>query len=206
MDKNIVFDLDETIGYFGQMIYIMNTAKLKNVYELFDLFPEYFRTNIFEVFHYIIRLKKEGKIKSVIIYSNNNNDEFINYVITYIHKKLNYSLFDLSISLNTPLRNNNIKIKNMKNLNDLIICSKGLLNDKSSICFIDDKNHEGMKNKKVYYINCEPYRYTLSSSTIFKRLNISIDCNEKLRICQSIHLLISKEIIKNIRLFLMINI
>jgi hypothetical protein len=204
MNKNIVFDLDETIGYFGQIIYIMNTAKLKNVYELFDLFPEYFRTNIFEVFQYIIRLKKEGKIKSVILYSNNNNDEFINYVISYIHKKINYELFDLSISLNTPLRMK--KTNNLKNLNDLILCSNGLLTDSSSICFIDDKIHDGMKHKKVYYINCEPYKCTLSSSIIFKRLNIKI-CDEKNKynICQSIHSLISKEIIKKIRLFLMIN-
>ena len=205
MDKNIVFDLDETIGYFGQIIFIMNTAKIKDIHNLFDLFPEYFRTNIFEVFQYIIRLKKESKIKSVILYSNNNNDEFINYVISYIHKKINYKLFDLSISLNAPLRNK--KTNNLKNLNDLILCSNGLLTDSSSICFIDDKIHEGMKHKKVYYINCEPYRYTLNSSTIFKRLNIKI-CDEKIKynIGQSIHLLISKEIIKNIRLFLMVNI
>jgi len=212
MDKNIVFDLDETIGYFYQIIYIMNTAKLKDVYEMFDLFPECFRTNIFEIFHYIIRLKREGKIKSVLLYSNNNNDEFIGYVISYIHKKLNYLLFDLSISLNTPLRKNN---KN-KNLKDLIICSNGLLNDNSSICFIDDKTHDEMKHKKVYYINCEPYSLTLSSSVVLKRLkiyiNLNIDynhnyiSNEKKKISHSIHFLISKEIIKNIRLFLMINI
>jgi len=205
MDKNIVFDLDETIGYFEQLIYIMNHTKktTKNeVFELIDLMPECFRTNLFEIFYYIIRLKIETKIKSVILYSNNNNDLFIDYILSYIHKKLNYKLFDLSISYNHVLR----KKTNIKNINELILCSNGLLTSDSSICFIDDKDHDEMKHSKLYYINCEPYKYTIPASIIYKRLSINIKSFEKQRISQSIHMLISKEIIKNIRLFLMINI
>jgi len=214
MDKNLVFDLDETIGYFEQLIYIMNHTKktTKNeVFELIDLMPECFRTNLFDIFYYIIRLKIETKIKSVILYSNNNNDLFIDYILSYIHKKLNYKLFDLSISYNHILRkkvntksNDNLTIK--KNINELILCSNGLLTNESSICFIDDKEHDEMKHPKLYYIKCEPYKYTIPSSIIYKRLSINIKTFEKQRISQSIHTLISKEIIKNIRLFLMINI
>jgi N-acylneuraminate cytidylyltransferase len=41
------------------------------------------------------RLKKEEKkIKNVILYSNNNNDVFIGIVLSFIHEKLNYDLFD----------------------------------------------------------------------------------------------------------------
>ena len=84
MDKNVVFDFDETIGYFEQIIEMIKhtkkTSKLE-VFELFTLFPLVFRTNIFDIFHFIVRLKKEKKIKSVILYSNNNNVVFIGYVL-----------------------------------------------------------------------------------------------------------------------------
>ena len=201
--KIIVFDLDETIGYFEQLICIMNHTKktTKNeIFELIDLMPECFRTNLFEIFYFIVRLKIETKIKCVILYSNNNNDLFIDYILSYIHEKLNYKLFDLSISFNHKLR------KKTKNINDLILCSDGLLNNDSSICFIDDKEHEEMKHAKLYYINCEPYKYAIPSTIIYQRLSINIKEFEKQKISQSIHVLISKEIIKNIRLFLMINI
>ena len=60
MDKNIVFDFDETIGYFEQIIEIIIHKKTSIdvtkdvVFELFTLFPLVFRTNIFDIFHYIV--------------------------------------------------------------------------------------------------------------------------------------------------------
>lgn len=213
MDKNIVFDFDETIGYFEQIIEIIihKTSKIDatkdvtktDVFELFTLFPLVFRTNIFDIFHYIVRLKKERKIKSVILYSSNNNDTFIGYVLSFIHQKLNYTLFDTSISLNQTHTKN-------KNLSDLLKYSNGLLTKKSSIFFIDDKEHNEMKCIK-YYIKCESYKYVYSNKTIEEKLNINenIDTiskiNEKNKITQSVYSAISKEIISKIRLFVMMN-
>jgi hypothetical protein len=202
MDKNIVFDFDETIGYFEQIIdmikHTKKTSKLE-VFEFFNLFPLVFRTNIFDIFFYIIRLKKEKKIKSVILYSNNNNDVFISYVLSYIHETLHYPLFDISISLNQTHNKN-------KNLSDLLNYSNGLLNKKSSIFFIDDKEYDNMKCIK-YYIKCESYKYFYSNSFIKNKLNIDISFNEyKSKISQSIYTIISKEIINKLRLFVMINI
>jgi hypothetical protein len=204
MDKNVVFDLDETIGYFDQIIDIMNYTKINKkteIFELFVIFPQIFRTNVFEIFHYLVRLKKEKKIKSVILYSNNNNDNFIQYIIEYIHQKLNYILFDLSISLNQT-RNKN------KNKNDLLLYSNGLLNHKSSIFFIDDKEYEYMKNVK-YYIKCEAYQYVYNKEYIEKEKKIKFEnekYNHKNKISQSIYSIISKEIINKIRLFTLINV
>jgi hypothetical protein len=176
MDKNVVFDFDETIGYFEQIIemikYTKKTTKME-VFELFTLFPLVFRTNIFDIFHFIVRLKKEKKIKSVILYSNNNNDVFIGYVISFIHQKLNYPLFDLSISLNQTHNKN-------KNLSDLLNYSNGLLNKKSSIFFIDDKEYDDMKMIK-YYIKCESYKYIYSNSIIQNKLNININLSSMSR-------------------------
>jgi len=212
MDKNIVFDFDQTIGYFEQIIeiikYTKKTSKL-DVFELFKLFPLVFRTNIFDIFYYIMRLKKEKKIKSVILYSNNNNDVFIGYVLSFVHDSLNYNLFDLSISLNQTHNKN-------KNLKDLIKYSNGLLTSKSSIFFIDDKDYNDMKTIK-YYIKCEAYKYYYSNSFVENKLNKNDSNhskndskndlkNEKNKISQSIYSIISKEIISKLRLFVMINI
>lgn len=205
MDKNIVFDFDETIGYFEQIIdivkYTKKTSKV-DVFELFTLFPLVFRTNLFDIFCYIVRLKKEKKIKSVLLYSNNNNDIFIGYVLSFIHEKLNFSLFDLSISINQTHNKN-------KNLNDLIRCSNGLLNKKSSIFFIDDKEYDDMKSIK-YYIKCESYKYIYSNSFIKNKIKYNDNenitkVNEKNKISQSIYTIISKEIISKLRLFVLIN-
>jgi hypothetical protein len=214
MDKNIVFDFDQTIGYFEQIIeiikYTKKTSKL-DVFELFILFPLVFRTNIFDIFNYIVRLKKERKIKSVILYSSNNNDTFIEYVLSFIHQKLNYTLFDTSISLNQTHTKN-------KNITDLLKYSNGLLTKKSSIFFIDDKEHDQMKCIK-YYIKCESYKYIYSNNTIQETLKINQNndnenitnitnitkINEKNKIIQSVYSAISKEIISKIRLFVMMN-
>jgi hypothetical protein len=202
MDKNIVFDFDETIGYFEQIIDIVRhtkkTSKIE-IFEFFNLFPFVFRTNIFDIFNYIVRLKKEKKIKSVILYSNNNNDLFIDYVLSYIHETLNFSLFDLSISLKQTNNKN-------KNLGDLLKYSNGLLNKKSSIFFIDDKEYDDMKSIK-YYIKCESYKYIYSNSCIKDKLGIDLNTSYKSKIIsQSIYTIISKEIINKLRLFVLINI
>ena len=201
MDKNVVFDFDETIGYFEQIVemikYTKKTSKME-VFDLFTLFPLVFRTNIFDIFHFIVRLKKEKKIKSVILYSNNNNDVFIDYVISFIHEKLNYLLFDLSISLNQTHNKN-------KNLSDLLNYSNGLLTKKSSIFFVDDKEYDDMKMIKSY-IKCESYKYIYSNSIIQNKLNINVSTSHDKIISQSIYALISKEIINKLRLFVLINI
>jgi len=203
MDKNVVFDFDETIGYFEQIIEIIKETKKTSkieVFELFTLFPLVFRTNIFDIFHFIVRLKKEKKIKSVILYSNNNNDVFIGYVISFIHQKLNYSLFDLSISLNQTHNKN-------KNLSDLLNYSNGLLTKKSSIFFIDDKEYDDMKMIK-YYIKCEAYKYIYPKTAINEKINVDLKLpdHDKCNISQSIYSLISKEIINKLRIFVLINI
>jgi hypothetical protein len=201
MDKNIVFDFDETIGYFDQIIEMIKYTKKTSKEEIFDFlktFPFVFRTSIFDIFCYIVRLKKEKKIKNVILYSNNNNDVFIGIVLSFIHETLNYNLFDTSISINQTHNKN-------KNITDLLNYSNGLLNKNSSIFFIDDKEYQDMKSIQ-YYIKCESYKYVYSKLEIEQKLNIIIPINrDKKIISQSIYAYISKEIINKIRLFVLIN-
>ena len=158
--------MDETIGYFKQFIYILNIIELYhpidyNIY--FELFEEYFRPYIFNIFQLIILRKNSNHIKYVILYTNNNNDTYVKKVIEYIHSKLNAPLFDHIITYNSN------RLHKIKSYEDLIYCIPDIKND--SLCFIDDKIHICMKdNYNVSYIKCEKYIYHLSTDIIINRL------------------------------------
>jgi predicted phosphatase len=141
--------------------------------QLFDLFPECFRPNIFDIFNFLLQQKKNNKIKGVLIYSN-NNDFFVKKVIEYIHYKLNAKLFDYVITKEHPYR----KVK-LKHIDDLIECSNGIITFFSKICFIDDKQHLSMITEQVFYIRCENYTYYLSNKEINKRVNVVLPFYKK---------------------------
>jgi hypothetical protein len=169
--KSIVFDLDHTIGYFKQFIYILNHIMIDkendSYQELFDLFPEVFRPNIFVLFEYLLKKRRDKRIKSIFLYTNNNNDVFVNKIVSYIHYKLKETLFDGVITPMHPLRTERVK-----SYEDLIKCSS--LNSETKICFIDDKKHLNMKHDNIFYVQCEPYVYEIKQNEIYKRLNVHI--------------------------------
>ena len=221
MNKHIIFDMDETIGYFKQFIIILNIIETYhaidyNIY--FELFEEFFRPQIFNIFEYIISKKQSNQIKYVILYTNNNNDAFVNKVIKYIHKRINGPLFDHIITHNTSRDYYLIERKThrrSKSYDDLINCIPDIKND--SLCFIDDKIHICMKrHPNVSYIKCEKYIHTLSHSIISNRL-IRIDqiydktyiedtlTKHKLskkELPKSVHNYSSKKMLQNIEIFI----
>ena len=79
--KVVVFDLDETLGYFLELgvfwevllLYTKTTGLLtQEVFnQVLDLYPEFLRPNILAVLKYLKRLKTTGKCRSVMIYTNN---------------------------------------------------------------------------------------------------------------------------------------
>ncbi len=173
-NKCIVFDFDNTIGDFKQCIYVLNNTKIE-CNEIFDKLYECFRPNIFIIFENIIKYKIQNKIKNVILYSNNNNETFVKMVIDYIHKTLNMNLFDKIITLNHSKRTTT-----NKNMNDLIICSDGLITSESKVCFIDDRKYIDMKNSnQVFYIRCEKYKYYINDKQLLKRFGIQNLKNDK---------------------------
>ncbi len=175
-NKNIVFDLDHTIGYFKQFIQILNHISIDKTndsyFNLFDLFPEYFRPNIFPLFEYLIAKRKEKKINSIILYTNNNNDVFVNIVVEYINHKVKDILFDAIITPTHPARNSKYK-----GYTDLIDCAK--LNAGTTVCFIDDKKHLNMICSNVFYVRCEPYIHNVSPSDIYNRVRLKIRIDDK---------------------------
>jgi hypothetical protein len=174
----VVFDLDETLGYFTEygVFYelLCNYKKIalqqrQYVFnKLLDLFSEVLRPNIFSVLKYLVTKKKNGMCSEVIIYTNNQGPkDWINLIKGYIHSKLNYNLFDRVIgAFKINGRVEEIcRTTNDKTKGDLIRCAK--LPKKTHICFIDDVYYESMDD--VYYIKLTPYIYNISINVMVNR-------------------------------------
>ena len=65
--KVVVFDLDETLGHFGELgrfcnlldDYYKNPNKAYSIFnELMDLYPEFIRPNIMNILKYLLQKKK----------------------------------------------------------------------------------------------------------------------------------------------------
>ena len=158
--KIIVFDLDETIGYFTQLSVfkyaieneIKRQLKFTEFILLLDLFKNYFRPDMFDIFNFLKKQKIKNKNVKVYIYTNNNGGRSWTYSIKrYIEHKLNYKLFDRTI-LSWKDENGKILEKcrsgYYKSYSDLMKCGKLSKDDK--ICFLDDTQHNKMIHKNVY--------------------------------------------------------
>ncbi len=177
--KIVVFDLDETLGYFtefGIFCDCLNNFFKNSKYSeynfdnLLDLYPDFLRPKIFSILQYLKAKKKDNKCFKVMIYTNNQGDR--NWCINiknYFDKKINYKLFDQIIAA-FKVRGTRVELgrtSHDKTVDDFIRCTK--LPENIEICFIDDVYHDGMNNDKVYYINVKPYHYKLDINTMIKQ-------------------------------------
>ena len=167
-EKNIIFDLDHTLGFFEQIIHIMNHSDF-TCHEVLSFFPECFRPLLIDFLKSLIPYKKSGKVKSILLYSNNNNHLFVKTVIEYIHKTIEYTLFDEIITMDHPRRT-----KKQKDYEDLLYICQGLLHEGSVICFVDDKIHPLMDKSNICYIKCEGYVNIIKQSVILERIKKDI--------------------------------
>lgn len=176
--KIVVFDLDETLGYFTQfgsicdcINEINNDTKYSynNFNELLDLYQDYYlRPNIMEILKYLRKKKQSGECDKIMIYTNNQGPkQWCIHIKDYFSYRLNnYELFDKIIAafkINGKQVEPN-RTSHEKNINDFFKCTK--LPENIEVCFIDDQYHPGMKDKKVYYINIKPYVYNLEPEKI----------------------------------------
>lgn len=187
-NKVIVFDLDETIGSFRELILLWNcleNIKDKFAFEfdqsflnqLIDLYPEFLRYGIITIFEFIQHKKQMNDCYKVYIYTNNIwSPIWPNRISQYINYKLGVSnFFDKTICA-FKIKNNIIeqgRTTNKKMHSDFIRCS--ILPRSTEICFIDDSMHEKMKHDKVYYIQPKTYRHGICCSEIIERFLHFID-------------------------------
>lgn len=166
--KIVVFDLDETLGYFTEFgifcdclnNYFKNAAYSNtNFNELLDLYPNFLRPKIMNILRYLKGKKKENKCYKVMIYTNNQGDKsWAMNIKKYFDDKVEYELFDKIIAA-FKVRGKQVEIgrtSHDKTMDDFVRCTK--LPENIEVCFIDDLYHSGMEDDKVYYINVKPYK------------------------------------------------
>ena len=183
-NKIVVFDLDETLGYFmelGMFWDALNEYIIKQQINLpinqplfnkvLDLFPEFLRPNILDILNYIKQKKLTNHCNKLMIYTNNQGStEWVNYITTYFDEQINYHIFDQIISA-FKIRGKRVELcrtTHMKTHSDLIKCTK--IPKNTQICFLDDLFHPNMTNENVYYINLKPYTHDLDFNEMITRL------------------------------------
>jgi hypothetical protein len=184
--KIVVFDLDETLGYFTEFgIFwdsLINYSKVKNIEPLtqlnfdniLDLYPEFLRPNIINILNYLKNKKQSLCCHKMMIYTNNNGPkEWAHHIIDYFSKKINYKLFDQLISA-FKINGKIVEVfrtTHDKTYNDFIKCTK--LPTNSEICFLDDTFYPEMANDNIYYINIKPYYHYLKFEDMIDRFKKS---------------------------------
>ena len=190
--KIVVFDLDETLGYFTELGILWdclnNYLKIKNKQKLnqcdfntiLDLFPEFIRPNIINILTYLKNKKKTNCCKKMLIYTNNQGpSEWSRHIISYFEDKLNFKLIDQIIAAFKVYgkRVEVCRTSHDKSHKDLIKCTK--MPHNTEICFMDDSYYPNMTNENVYYINIKPYFYDLSLDHMLLKLKNS-DISKKI--------------------------
>lgn len=182
----VVFDLDETIGYFQQFaqfcqaLEFMKKKKLHpdEVMFLLNLYPEYFRPNIFEIMLFLKQKKINKEVYKVCIYTNNNGPkQWARQIYKFIEQEINYKLFDTHIG---AYKVNGIQIEKTrtthdKTLSDFLSTTK--IPSNAKICFIDDLTHPHMMSNNVTYIKVQPYTIELPINVITSRFCQNTRCN-----------------------------
>jgi hypothetical protein len=181
--KIVVFDLDETLGYFMELGMFWDSLKyyIKNNslpyllnQELFDktldIFPEFLRPNIFNILTYLKEKKENNHCNKLMIYTNNQGpEEWAKCIMTYFENKINAKIFDQIIAA-FKVRGKRVELcrtTHLKTHSDLIKCTK--LPSNTQICFLDDVFYPDMSNDNIYYINVKPYVHDLEFNVMIER-------------------------------------
>ena len=189
--KIVVFDLDETLGYFVELGIFwdcldyflkektpneINTTISKQDYfnEILDLFPEFIRPNILSILFYLKNKKQQRHCHKLMIYTNNQGPlEWAQFIKKYFEKKIHYNLFNQIIAA-FKINGKHVEIcrtTHDKSHRDLVKCTQ--ISPDTQICFLDDNYFPEMTHENVYYINVKPYVHDLPFQEMIARFERS---------------------------------
>ena len=201
--KVVVFDLDETLGYFIEFSIFCDSLQLynknqnrehsqysqqhsqqhsqKEFNKLLDLYPEFVRPNILPILKYFKRKTESGECSAVMIYTNNTGPkEWAHKIKSYFETKIDFQLFAQSIGA-FKVQGKRIEICRTtydKTINDFIKCTK--LPKETQICYLDDVYYPNMNYENVYYIKVKPYIHDLTFHEMIDRY-VKSPLGEKVR-------------------------
>ena len=181
-EKYIVFDVDETLGYFSQLGAFMDAlsfyykdfsrSHFERFNEILDLYPEFIRTNMIDILKYINNKKSQGTCGGIFIYTNNQGPRtWVQHIAKYFEYKVGGGdqLFDKIIAaykVNGKVVEQGRTSQN-KTYADLLRITG--ISPQAEVCFVDDLNHPGMRHSNVLYLNVKPYVKTLSTNEMIRR-------------------------------------
>jgi len=175
--KIVVFDLDQTLGDFGQLSlfwyglqqYMKPKLREPDFYALLDLYPQYLRPNILNILTYLKDKKASGECNKVLIYTNNNGEKSWPLMIKrYLEYKIDDRLFDRTIAAYKARgkRIEPLRTTYEKTMADLQRC--GHLPRNIDVCFVDDLEHKKMKSPNVFYIHIPAYHHNFEPNEMVR--------------------------------------
>jgi hypothetical protein len=146
VQKSIVLDFDHTIGYFTQMVFIINTIEVTHDMELSE-------SDFHILFHHYPHIFRPK------LYTRNNLQRFVEAIVSYLESKLkHHELFQFKIYEKTKFKNMNTIQSHISNIQNHILC------------FIDNTYFSyDIKEEGTKYIKCEKYIYDYKTSEIVQR-------------------------------------
>lgn len=174
--KIVVFDVDETLGYFVEFGIFWNSIIAYKIHQkidyeltqndfnkILDLYPEFIRPNIISILNYLKHKKMSKECSGVMIYTNNQGPkQWVMYIKEYFEHKIKYNLFNHIIAA-FKVNGKHVELcrtSHDKTYGDFIKCSK--IPHDVQICYLDDMYYPEMNAENVYYIKVKPYTHDLS--------------------------------------------
>lgn len=181
--KIVVFDLDETLGYFVEFGMFWDALKnycvsngidtdtgQKLFNDTLDLYPEFLRPNILNILKYLVSRKNNGTCNKVMIYTNNQGPrEWTEMIVKYFEHKIESKIIDQIIAA-FKVNGKQVEIcrtTHSKTYKDFLRCTK--VSPNADICFLDDLYHPHMKHDKIYYINVKKYEHNIRFDEMITR-------------------------------------
>tara|TARA_Y100000389_G_scaffold197018_1_gene230851 strand:+ start:1083 stop:1790 length:708 start_codon:yes stop_codon:yes gene_type:complete len=185
MQKSIIIDFDNTIGYFSQIVYLINIIEKtynrkmtqNDVNTLLKIYTNSFRPKIFEILKFICQLKNKNIIHSLILYTKNKNEVFVKMVVLFIEEVIyrDCGKSDKEItSVFDEILFSKSKYKHIEQVLKLKCIQEEI---KTKLCFIDNKKYKYETSSKyvtVYFIECDTYKFYYTNNEIAKKMNYEI--------------------------------
>lgn len=185
MKKSIIIDFDNTIGYFSQVIYLINiiektySRKMNqtDINTLLKIYKNSFRPRIFEILKFIQDLKEKEIIHSLVLYTKNNNRGFVKMVLFFIEESISQ---EIDKSCNIPIFDHVIFSETKTKLLKPLLRYKNIYyeNEDSNLCFIDNKNYnykkEEIPNITLFFIECDTYKFYYTPEEIIQSMDYEI--------------------------------
>lgn len=181
--KIIIFDLDETIGFFGEIytffcaikhyfsVYSNTEYKDEDVIGyLIDIFPELLRPGILNILRKLSRHKiNNHSLFYIYIYTSNKlHETWANNIKKYLNNKTRCNIFHEVVFNGTPKKN---KLVHNKSIEDFSKQSK--IETNNDFCFIDNNYHPYMIKPNIHYIHLNNYICYISVNQLIQRTLVS---------------------------------